>query len=295
MAGETMREDAIQEDGNDDDSVQPKARVKRGIKLPAEIDLRSEHNRPRKDQPSSIVRFLRVLGLWIFTFSLIVSFGYSIFIASTAFNDPSLAQFKEILSYSISFVSLGGFLLIAIASESKDRATEIERILQERKQRMIDLGLTEDQARLVEAEFMPVRTKRGKKAKLCFYIMACFCLSIYTVLRFAFGQVYNAFAMYGLVGATISVGFSLSGFAGELNVEVFRLEIWHLHIHEAAIGIFFIIVSVPLLYNGASTDKILALFYFFIGAFLIGRDWKDVSAGKIIEYKKKPDQDSLAV
>ena len=290
MAGETRSNGAVDDQG----TVQSKPRVKRGINLPKEIDLRSEHNRPRKGQPSTIVRFLRVLGLWIFTFSLIVSFGYSIFIASTEYNDPTLAQLKEILSYSIAFVSLGGFLLIALASEYKDRAAEIDRILEERKQRMIELGLTEEQAQLVEEEFMPVRTKRGRKAKLFFYFMACFCLSIYTVLRFAFGQVYNAFAMYGLVGATISVGFLLSGFAGELNVEVFRFEIWHLHIHEAAIGIFFIIVSVPLLYNGAVTDKILALFYFFIGAFLIGRDWKDVSAGKIIEHKKKADLDSLA-
>src|SRR5271157_1793698 len=292
MADETTSPDSLQGDFQENGKEQLKDRVKRGISLPKEIDLRHEHNRPRRGQPSTIVRFLRVLGLWILTFSLIVSFGYSIFIASTALNDPKLAQMKEILSYSISFVSLGGFMLIAIASEYKDRAAEIERILQERKQRMIELGLTEEQARLVEEEFMPVRTKRGRKAKIFFYFMAAFCLAVYTVLRFAFGQIYNAFAMYGLVGATISVGFMLSGFAGELNVEVFRFEIWHLHVHEAANGIFFVIVSVPLLYNGASTDKILALFYFFIGAFLIGRDWKDVSAGKIIERKKKVDQAS---
>lgn len=279
-------------DETDDGTMQIKARVKRGINLPKEIDLRHEHNRPRRGQPSTIVRFLRVLGLWIFTGSMIVSFGYSIFIASTALNDPTLAQLKEILSYAISFVSLGSFLLIAIGSEYKDRAAEIERILEERKKRMIELGLTEEQARLVEEEFMPVRIKRGRKAKIFFYFMAAFCLSIYTVLRFAFGQIYNGFAMYGLVGATISTGFVLSRFAGEINVEVFRFEIMHLHIHEAAIGIFFIIVSVPLLYNGASTDKILALFYFFIGAFLIGRDWKDVSAGKIIERKKNVEQKS---
>jgi hypothetical protein len=46
-------------------------------------------------------------------------------------------------------------------------------------------------------------------------------------------------------------------------------------------------VAVPLLYNGASIDKILALFYFFVGAWLLGRDWKDMSAGKVIERVKK--------
>jgi hypothetical protein len=72
-----------------------------------------------------------------------------------------------------------------------------------------------------------------------------------------------------------------------MNVELFRFQIRSLHVHEAAIGIFFIIVAVPLLYNGASIDKVLALFYFFVGAWLIGRDWKDMSAGKVIERTKK--------
>ena len=184
-------------------------------------------------------------------------------------------------------VSLGSFLLIGISSEGKDRAAEIERLIEQRRKRMIDFGLTEEQAKLVEEEYMPVRIRRSKRAKLFFFAMAIVGLGTFGFLYFVFGQSFHVFAMYGLVGATISVGFILAGFAGEMNVEFFRFQVLKLHVHEAAIGIFFIIVAVPLLYNGASIDKILAIFYFFVGAWLIGRDWKDMSAGKVIERVRK--------
>ncbi len=257
--------------------------------FPDEINLLSEQNRPKKGQPLTILRFLRILGLWILAFSMIVSFGYSFFIAASAFNDPNLVDLKEVLSWCISMVSLGSFLLIGISSEGKDRAAEIERLIEKRKQRMIDFGLTEEQAKLVEEEFMPVRTRRGKKAKLLFFGMAIVGIGIFGFFYLVFGWSFHVFAMYGLVGATISVGFILAGFAGEMNAELFRFTIRGLHIHEAAIGIFFIIVAVPLLYNGSSIDRVLALFYLFVGAWLLGRDWKDMSAGKIIERIKKKD------
>nr|MDO8109219.1 hypothetical protein [Candidatus Sigynarchaeota archaeon] len=265
-----------------------KSRKRGKSAIPDEINLLSEQNRPKKDQPSTILKFLRVLALWILAFAMIVSFGYSIFIAASAFNDPALADLKEIFSYTISFVSLGSFLLLGISSEGKDRAAEMEKIIQQRKQRMLDFGLTEEQAKLIEEEFLPARYKSGKKAKMIFFGIAIVGLGLYGFFYFAFNHQFHIFAMYGIVGATISVGFILSGFAGELNLEIFRLEILKLHVHEAAIGIFFIIVAVPLLYNGASIDRVLALFYFFVGAFLIGRDWKDLSRGKIIERRKAP-------
>ncbi len=255
--------------------------------LPDEINLLSEQNRPKKGQPLTILRFLRILGLWILMFSMIVSFGYSFFIAASTFNDPNLVDLKEVLSWCISMVSLGSFLLIGISSEGKDRAAEIERLIEQRKRRMIDFGLTEEQAKLVEEEYMPVRTRRGKKSKLFFFGMAIVGLGTFGFFYLGFNLAFHVFAMYGLVGATISTGFILAGFAGDLNVELFRFQVLGLHVHEAAIGIFFIIVAVPLLYNGASIDKILALFYFFVGAWLLGRDWKDMSAGKVIERVKK--------
>jgi len=274
-----------------DTSQRKKARRNDKSALPDEINLLSEQNRPRKGQPLTILRFLRILGLWILAFSMIVSFGYSFFIAASAFNDPELADLKEILSWCISMVSLGSFLLIGISSEGKDRAAEIERLIEQRKQRMIEFGLTEEQAKLVEEEYMPVRTLKGKKAKFFFFSMAIVGLGTFGFFYFAFDLSFHVFAMYGLVGATISVGFILAGFAGEMNVELFRFQIKIggrvLHVHEAAIGMFFIIVAVPLLYNGASIDKVLALFYFFVGAWLLGRDWKDMSAGKVVERVKK--------
>lgn len=257
--------------------------------IPDEINLLSEQNRPKKGQPLTILRFLRILGLWILAFAMIVSFGYSFFIAASAFNDPGLVDLKEALSWSISMVSLGSFLLIGISSEGKDRAAEIERLIEQRKRRMIEFGLTDEQAKLVEEEYMPVRTKRSKKAKFFFFGMAIVGLGIFAFCYLVFQQSFHVFAMYGLVGATISCGFILAGFAGEMNVELFRFQLRGLHVHEAAIGIFFIIVAVPLLYNGASIDKILALFYFFVGAWLLGRDWKDMSAGKVIERVKRAD------
>ncbi|MEX2683318.1 MAG: hypothetical protein Q6373_017210 [Candidatus Sigynarchaeota archaeon] len=259
--------------------------------LPDEINLLSEQNRPKKGQPLTILRFLRILGLWILTCSMIVSFGYSFFIAAGAFLDPDLADLKEILSWCISMVSLGSFLLIGISSEGKGRAAEITRLIEERKRRIIEFGLTEEQAKLVDEEYMPVRTLKGKKAKFFFFGMAIACLGTYGFFYFVMHVQLHLFAMYGLVGAAISVGFILAGFAGEINVELFRFEIKIrgriLHVHEAAIGIFFIIVAVPLLYNGASIDKVLALFYFFVGAWLLGRDWKDMSAGKVVERVKR--------
>lgn len=228
------------------------------------------------------MRFLRLLALWSLAIALIVSFGYSIMIAARAFSTPDALEFKEGLSYVISFWSLGSITLLTICSEYKDRSLEIQRLIEAKKARVRDLGLTEEQARLVEDEFMPVR-KKGKKAKIFFYSMAVTCLGLYGFFHFAFQDQHHVLAMYGLVGSVISLGFILAGFAGEINVEIWRFEVFGLHVHEAAVGIFFIIVAVPLLYNGASIDKILALFYLFVGAFLMGRDWKDVASGKIIE------------
>jgi hypothetical protein len=270
-----------------DDTSGKKPRKNGKSALPDEINLLSEQNRPKKGQPLTILRFLRILGLWILAFSMIVSFGYSFFIAASTFNDPSLVDLKEVLSWSISMVSLGSFILIGISSEGKDRASEIERLIEQRKRRMIEFGLTEEQAKLVEEEYMPVRTRKGKKSKLLFFAMAIVGLGTFGFFYLVFDWAFHVFAMYGLVGATISVGFILAGFAGEMNVELFRFQIRGIHVHEAAIGIFFIIVAVPLLYNGASIDKILALFYFFVGAWLLGRDWKDMSAGKVVERVKK--------
>ena len=256
--------------------------MKKKMKLPSEIDLLDKQNRPQKGKPSTILRFLRILSLWVLAFALIASFGYSIVLSANGFNTPDLQELREVISYGLSFWALSGFLLLGIASEGKDKAREIEEIIQKRRKKMMELGLTEEQAKLVEEEFTPVE-KKGKKAKLFFFSMAVVCLSTYGIFYFITGNSYHPLATYGLVGAVISVGFILSGFAGEINVEIWRFHILGLHIHEAAVGIFFIIVSVPLLYFGASVDRILAAFYFFVGAYLMGRDWRDVSAGKIIE------------
>ncbi len=258
--------------------------------LPAPIDPFAKENRPKRGQPLTVLRFLRALAMLILAIALLSSFGYSIMLAVLSSNllvnppPAGLLDFRESLSVTVSILSLVGFILLGIASEGKDRAAEIQRIINERKQRMKDFGLTEEQAKLVQDEFMPSRVK-GKKAKLFFFGMAIACLGAYGMIYFASGMTeqIHVLATYGLTGAVISTGFILAGFAGELNVEIWRAEIFGIRVHEAAIGIFFVIIAVPLLYFGSSIDKILAAFYIFTGAFLIGRDWKDVSAGKVVE------------
>ncbi|MBD3186837.1 hypothetical protein GF325_08435 [Candidatus Bathyarchaeota archaeon] len=268
------------------DPTPGKRKLRDRVGLPSEIKPFSEMNRPKKGKPSTIFRFLRLISIWILAFSLISSFIYSIILAAEPFGSPYNPEFKVITSYTLAAVSLSGFLVLGIASEGKDRAAEIQRIIAEKKRKMKEFGLTDEQAKLVEEEFMPVM-KKGTKFKKFFYGMAIIGLGAYGIIYLAFGLRYHIFAMYGLVGAIISIGFILAGFAGDLNVELWRFEIFGLHVHEAAIGIFFLLVAIPLMYNGASVDKILAAFYFFVGAFLIGRDWRDVSSGKIIERVKR--------
>ncbi|MHA1793808.1 MAG: hypothetical protein ACTSVI_14285 [Promethearchaeota archaeon] len=268
------------------DKKKPLNRFRDAIGLPEVIDPFSKDNLPKKDQPSTIFRFIRLLSLWILAFSLIASFIYSILLAAEPFMDPINGSIKELVSYILAFANLTGFLMLGIASEGKDRRAEVERIIQEKKNKMREFGLTEEQVKLVGNEFMPVKRK-SMKFKKFFFSMAIGGLGTYGFLYFLFNVRYHIFAMYGLVGAIISVGFILSSFAGELNVELWRFEIFGLHVHESAIGIFFMMVAIPLMYNGSTVDKLLAAFYFFIGAFLIGRDWRDVAAGKIIERYKK--------
>ncbi|MHA1680261.1 MAG: hypothetical protein ACTSUE_04595 [Promethearchaeota archaeon] len=276
----------------DPEDIEPKKfkeRVQEKIGLSDDVKPFNEKNLPKKGEPRSTLRFIRLLSLWILAFSLISSFVYSIFLAAEPFGSGYNPAIKNVTSFALAFISLSGFLMLGIASEGKDRIGEIQKIIQERKQKMIDLGLTESQARLVEEEFRPPVVK-GVKFKKFFFGMAIIGLGLFAFIYFVFDLRYHIFAMYGLVGAIISVGFILSGFAGDLNVELWRFEIFGLHIHEAAVGIFFILVGVPLMYNGAAIDKILAAFYFFVGAFLIGRDWKDMANGRIIERTRKCDE-----
>ncbi|MFX0100845.1 MAG: hypothetical protein ACFFCS_14815 [Candidatus Hodarchaeota archaeon] len=279
----TESEDPVKE-GNDEEKELLRDRIRKALTIPEEFDL--SKNLPKTGEPSTIMRFLRLLSLWILTLSLISSFIYSIFLSAGILRDPALLDFRNVISYSLSISSLSGFFLLALASEGSDRIEEVQLIMLEKKRRMKELGLTEEEVKLAGEDFTPVE-KKGKKFKLFFLIMGIIGLLVYGIIYLIFSEKLMYLAIYGLVGALVSVGFYLSGFAGELNVELWRFEIFRLHIHEAAIGIFFIIVAVPLQYTGTTIDKILGAFYFFVGAFLVGRDWKDVSAGKIIERKGK--------
>lgn len=261
-----------------------KDKIRRVLSVPEEFDL--SKNLPRTGEPSTIMRFLRLLALWILTISLISCFAYSIFLSAGVLTRPVFRDLGNVISLTLSLASLGGFFLLAIGSEGGDRIAEVRAIMLEKRRRMEELGLTEEEVKLAGDDFTPVE-KKGKKFKLFFLIMGIGCLSVYGIIYGIFGEKLMYLAIYGLAGAMISVGFYLSGFAGELNVELWRFEIFGLRVHEAAVGIFFVLVAVPLLYAGTTIDRILGAFYFFVGAFLIGRDWKDVSAGKIIERKKK--------
>jgi hypothetical protein len=264
-------------------------KIKDRIGLNEDLDVFSEKNRPKIDQPLTVIRFFRLLGLWILSFALIASFVYGLLLAFHVFGGPNGMEMKGIVSWSLSGASCVGFLLLTIASEFRDRASDIQRVIAERRERMREFGLTEEQARLVEAEFLPTQRK-GKKAKVLFVALSFAFIGLYAFFYYVFHVQLDVLATYGIATSIISVGFFLSGFAGEINVEIFRFEIFRLHVHEAAVGIFFIIVALPLVYFGVTVDKVLSAFYMFIGAWLMGRDWKDLSAGKIIERKKKFEQ-----
>ncbi|MHA1369716.1 MAG: hypothetical protein ACTSRA_08400 [Promethearchaeota archaeon] len=267
----------------------------RGFKFPIakELDPFDKENLPLKGNPSRIRRFIRLLILWMLGFSLLACFIYSIFLAANFFQNFGYLDLQRKISYTISSFTLAGFLFLAIESETKDRKREIDRIIKEKERMMRKIGLTDEQVRLVSKEFQPPDRQGGKKFKIFFGLMAVGGLGLYGFFFFVFNERVHYLAMYGLVGAVIMIGLLLSRFAGELNVELWRFEIFGLHIHEAAVGIFFIIVSMPLMYNGAPIDRVLAAFYFFIGSFLIGRDWKDVASEKIIQRipKKKDGKD----
>ncbi|MHA1819303.1 MAG: hypothetical protein ACTSU2_07935 [Promethearchaeota archaeon] len=65
-----------------------------------------------------------------------------------------------------------------------------------------------------------------------------------------------------------------------------RVYLKHFHLHESFIGLLLILGGLFLIMNGvgegAYFERLTGIFTLFMGAFLIGRDWKDFTQGKFL-------------
>jgi hypothetical protein len=106
-----------------------------------------------------------------------------------------------------------------------------------------------------------------------------------TVLASFWDSIY----IYTFCLGTISVAFLIAFVAGNVTEDFMRNYIKGYHIHESVVGIYFILIGVPIM---ATTEFFNIRFslgnsFLIAGIFLIGRDWKDIVKGNIFVHQSK--------
>ncbi|MHA1733696.1 MAG: hypothetical protein ACTSU5_17255 [Promethearchaeota archaeon] len=141
----------------------------------------------------------------------------------------------------------------------------------------------------LEAEFRPPRERDPSFKRLT--ALAAVSAWVGAVLFSTFGNTYNGTAWtlaellyYLALGLSlVLVAILLAEAVGHLNQDIWRVYVLGRHVHESLMGMAYVLVAVPLVVLHAGfADLHVGLFYFLAGAFLIGRDWKDVARGEVL-------------
>ncbi|MHA1849613.1 MAG: hypothetical protein ACTSYS_04150 [Promethearchaeota archaeon] len=174
-------------------------------------------------------------------------------------------------------MSIGlGFILVVIGSTSKKELSETIKEIDESNEKT----LVDDEYR-IELKEEPGAGRRLKGVMIVFLGGIVSFIFISIIYR-STSSIFRSSIVMVLFFSVALVGILLSRSAGFVNVDVYEMHVFGLHVHETVLGLLLIFIGLVYLFLGNTIDLYLGLLLFFSGTFFIGRDWKDYAEGRIL-------------
>ena len=237
-----------------------------------------------------ILRNIRLIGLFLFFGNTFLQFALSFFIAFDLFTLLGVSSLETSLFYILCLVMLTGFLLIFLGSLIQRKFKKPE----------VDASKLGEQADFYEHQQQFAEPKETREKGVSrFFLILLILIIITAIITTAYNwtmegtlySVWRGFYAYTFAFGAVGIAFLVAMVVGNVNEDMWRLYIRGYHVHESVFGIYFAMIGAPLLATYAFYTLQFAIGMVFIvaGIFLIGRDWKDVVAGRILVHYSKED------
>lgn len=239
---------------------------------------------------------IRSLGINLFFGTTFFLFIYSIGSAFNLFALLGLDSFKNLLYRFLSFSLLISFILIFIGSKFEKKHERFEKInTQLLKENGIDQKYFEHQLQFIEPH------EQGHNQTKKFFGISILVYGINIIIFIIdtgyirdhsepnadLGILKSGIYIYSFALVMISLAFLIAMVAGNFTEDTMRTYFKGYHVHESFMGIYFIFIGIPLMATSSFNYSPFAMGCGFLvaGAFLIGRDWRDIVKGDILVNK----------
>jgi hypothetical protein len=167
-----------------------------------------------------------------------------------------------------------GFVLAAAGSASKKEL-----------QATIDAKAARGNGELVDEAYRPA--PGGSNLKHLSAVMLVFVAGIVIAILVLELPAHHCFLVPSVTAAIIFCGICLLAIllarvAGFINVDVHKMVIAGLHLHESVLAILLLFAGTVMFFLGSGVETYFGFVLIVAGVFFLGRDWKDLAEGKII-------------
>ncbi|GAB4307994.1 MAG: hypothetical protein Kow0069_05870 [Promethearchaeota archaeon] len=217
--------------------------------------------------------------------------AYSAFVAFDLFSLTGVPGLRELAFSALSAVMVVGFSLMLVGRlldrEGGERGEEAtpRRERDDERDDVVDPSFARRQA---EYDLPRPGEGNGQTPKflaLCVALFVATGVAGLTGPQRLFRGLYTCSVAFGMAFVACVVAL-LSGSVGE---DLTRRYLAGYHLHESVVGLYFLLIGVPLLAWSPFYSAEFAVGSAFVtaGVFLFGRDWKDLVAGDILVHKSR--------